>query len=66
MGELKSFEEFVGQNWDTLHVQVRIKELHSGAVRVWYPGTIGTMDYRPDRLNVTVKKDGEIVNFYFG
>jgi hypothetical protein len=28
-------------------------------VRVWLPGTMGTMDYRTDRLNVNVAKGND-------
>jgi len=26
-------------------------------LRIWFPGTVGTMDYRTDRINVHVEKD---------
>jgi hypothetical protein len=43
---------------------------HSLRCRVWLPGTIGTMDYRLDRLNVKVEEqtDGsfQITRIYFG
>ena len=30
---------------------------HGLRLRVWFPGTVGTMDYRLDRLNVHVEQD---------
>ena len=29
---------------------------HNLTLRVWFPGTVGTQDYRRDRLNVKVRK----------
>jgi len=29
------------------------------SLRVWFPGTVGTMDYRTDRLNVHVSKEAD-------
>lgn len=28
-------------------------------LRVWWPGVVGTMDYRTDRVNVKITKDNE-------
>lgn len=33
------------------------------AVRVLRPGSVMTMDFRPDRLNINVDKDGRITSF---
>jgi hypothetical protein len=43
---------------DKLLGQLREAARKAGfSLRVWLPGTRGTMDYRPSRLNVTLKKE---------
>lgn len=34
--------------------------------RVIYPDTVVTMDYRPDRMNITIGKTGRIERIYCG
>lgn len=64
----REFTEYKIADEDTV-----IKELKAeagGKVRVWLPTSMGTMDYRLDRLNVRVEKqnDGsfQITKVYFG
>lgn len=35
-------------------------------VRVFLPGTVGTMDYRLDRLNINITEQGIIDRVYYG
>lgn len=35
-------------------------------VRIFLPGTVGTMDYRLDRLNVSITEQGVIDRVYYG
>lgn len=35
-------------------------------LRVWFPHTIGTMDYRTDRINVRLNDDGLIESLRIG
>lgn len=63
-------QEFI--KYDIADEDTVIKEIQAAHshVRVWLPNTMGTMDYRLDRLNVTVAKqdDGsfEITKVYLG
>lgn len=34
--------------------------------RIWLPGTIGTMDFRPSRTNVRIDESGIIIQVYRG
>ena len=55
------FESFVGQRVDALNDV----ELPAGA-RVLFPTTPATMDFNPERLNVTVDADDMITRVYCG
>lgn len=35
------------------------KESGNSNIRVWLPGTMGTMDYRSDRLNIHILKQAD-------
>lgn len=37
----------------------RVADENELKLRVWWPGTVGTRDYRFDRVNVHVKKMGD-------
>lgn len=57
----RSFEGFVGERVDALNDV----ELPAGA-RVLFPTTPATMDFNPERLNITVDADDTITRAYCG
>lgn len=54
-------QEWVGQNVTVLNTA----ELPETA-RVMFPGAAATMDFRPDRLNITIGTDDSITRVYCG
>ncbi len=68
-GEEMEIDEYkMDQNDPTIS---EIKKLRgSGLTRIWLPNSMGTMDFRMDRLNVRIEKvaDGsfEVTKVYFG
>ncbi|QFS84048.1 I78 family peptidase inhibitor [Roseivivax sp. THAF197b] len=51
---------FIGQPADSLELD------HAGPVRVLAPGSLMTMDYRTDRLNVRTDDAGIVTDFFCG
>lgn len=45
-----------GDSNPTLKELNEVAKKHGMVVRVWLPNTVGTMDYRTDRLNVFINK----------
>jgi hypothetical protein len=43
-----------------------LKKIYNGPIRLWQQGSVGTMDYCPDRLNVHVDKNNIINRINFG
>jgi len=56
------FNAMVGKHLD---IQA-ITKTHKGQVRVIEPGTMCTMDFCPDRLNVHVDEQNVVNGFNFG
>lgn len=57
-GEKMTFPELsFADNNDPLLVEMRQTAKENGlTLRIWLPGTLGTMDMRPNRVNVHVEK----------
>lgn len=56
------FNKMIGKPLD----MEKIEDLHQGPIRVWEPDTMGTMDYRPERLNVHVDEKKIVKSFRHG
>lgn len=53
------FDEFIGEEL-TIVTEQNIRKISGEDLRIWRPGTIGTMDYKPFRVNVYVN-DARII-----
>lgn len=47
----------VSKNDPVLEEMEKAAEDHGFQLRVWWPGRIGTADFRPDRVNAEIKKE---------
>lgn len=52
---------------DPVYLELAAEAVGDGLfIRTWFPKTIGTMDYRTDRLNVYLSDDGMITRLSIG
>jgi hypothetical protein len=69
-GKKRIFLRYEISKSDTVIAELRKEAGDNTRVRVWLPNTIGTHDYRLDRINVKIEKQGdgsyEITRIYFG
>ena len=59
-------QRYVGQKADSTVVQAALTATKAKQVRVIEPDMMVTMDFRSDRLNVRVDKDGKIIEITCG
>jgi predicted component of type VI protein secretion system len=56
-----SYDQISDEDYESIQ-----KELGATRLRIWLPGTIGTMDYRPDRHNVYLDANGVVTEVEIG
>ncbi len=61
-----AFAEFIGKKWGDEVTETKLKEKGQfNKLRVLEPGSMTTMDFIEDRLNVNVDETKKIVSFNF-
>jgi hypothetical protein len=60
------FDKFIGKTWEKDVDESDLRQVNNfESLRVLEPDSMMTMDFREDRLNVHIDKNGKIISFNF-